>query len=85
MTPNDWGFPFMWFPMFPILFLVLGLVFCVYMMSMMMGHHAPWRRWRDDEPFPSRRALDVLNERYAKGEIGKSEYDEKRRTILQDG
>jgi putative membrane protein len=82
MTPADWGLPFMWFPMFPILFIVLGLVFCFFMMSMMMGRHAPWRRWRDDA---STRSLDILNERYAKGDIDKSEYDEKRRTILQGG
>lgn len=70
----DW-WPFMGFPLIPILFMVVGLAFCFFMMSMMMGRH----RGRDGGA--NRTALDILNERYAKGEIDKAEYDEKRRVI----
>lgn len=62
MPPFDW-WPMTWFPVFPILLMVLGLAFCFFMMSRMVGHYGPWHRWRDDTPFPNRRALDILNER----------------------
>jgi putative membrane protein len=32
-------------------------------------------------PPPARTALDVLKERYARGEIGKDEYEQKRRDL----
>ncbi len=76
----DWsynGWPHMWFfPLFPIIFVVL----CVVIMAFVM---MPMMRQRGDErfDFPQRTALDILNERYAKGEIDKTEYDEKRRAI----
>lgn len=70
------------FPMFPILFLVLGLVVLFVVMGPMMTPAEPWRR-RDNEGIPHKRAFDILSERLAKGEIDKSEYDEKRRTIAQ--
>lgn len=85
MTPADWWPPFMWFPMFPFLFMLLGLGVFLFVMVPMMSRHGPWNHWRDDPPFANKRALDILNERYAKGEIDKPEYDEKRRIISQGG
>ena len=77
--PPDWWHPMWWFPVFPILFL-LCLVIFLFVMVPMMIRHGPWRE-RDREDFPRRTALDVLNERFAKGEIDKAEYEEKRRLI----
>ena len=34
-------------------------------------------------PHTHKRALEILDPRLAKGEIGRSEYDEKRRTIAE--
>lgn len=85
MTPADWWPHFMWFPMFPFLFMLLGLGIFLVVMMPMMRRHGPWSQRRDDAPFPNRGALNILNERYAKGEIQKSEYDDKRRMISQGG
>jgi putative membrane protein len=65
--------------MFPILFIALCLVIFLFVMVPMMTRHGPWGHDRED--FPQRRALDVLNERFAKGEIDKTKYEEKRRLI----
>ena len=78
MPYYDW-WPHVWFPIFPLFFMVLCLIIMFFMMRM-MHRHAPWGG-RDDRNMPQRSALDILNERYVKGEIDKAEYDEKRRVI----
>ena len=80
MPPSDW-WPFMWFPMFPAIFIVLCLIIIFFVMVPMMSRGRPWGWWRDRSDFPRRSALDVLNERYAKGEINKTEYEEMRRVL----
>jgi len=67
--------------MFPFLFMAICLLIFLFVMVPMMARHGPWSHRRDHWDMPQRTALDVLNERFAKGEIDKVEYEEKRRLI----
>jgi putative membrane protein len=77
----DQWWPMLWFPAFPFLFMLLCLAVFLFIMLPMIGRHMGWRDRRDDRPFREKTALDTLNERLAKGEIDKVEYEEKRRLI----
>ena len=78
MPPSDWWHPVAEFPMFPLLFMAICLVIFLFVM---FTRHGPWNHRRDRWDLPHRTALDVLNERFARGEIDKVEYQEKRRLI----
>jgi len=56
---------------FLVIWLIFGLIF-----GSRRRHHRLYRGWG------SSNALDVLNERYAKGEISKQEYEEKKKDLL---
>lgn len=65
------GGAFLGFPMFPLLFIALCFLVMVFVMSMMMRGRGNVRS----------NALDILDERLARGEIGLAEYEERRRLI----
>jgi putative membrane protein len=64
-----WGWGFGW--IFP-LFMIFMIVLCVFFMARMFAGHGHFHR--DD----TSSALQLLNERFAKGEISKEEFEEKR-------
>ena len=59
-----------WMPFGPVVFIVMMFACGVMMMFMMRGRH----RGRSG-------ALDILKERFARGEIDKNEYEERRRLL----
>ena len=83
-----YGWPFWW--MFPMMMLFV-LVVCgaMFFMSWRSGSHGPhhWRppmmggMWGE----PTHSALQILNERFARGEIQKDEYLEKKTVLLSGG
>ncbi len=57
--------------------IIVGLVFLIkWLAQSTKGHSSPGLT------NPSSRALDILKERYARGEINKQEFEEKKRDLL---
>ena len=68
-----WGLGFGW--IFPLLMMVV-FAFCIFfMIRMFAGHGHPMHR------DSNRSALEILGERFARGEISKEEFEEKRSTL----
>ena len=63
-----WPMPFFFGP----LFMIVVIAFCMIMMMFMMRGHRHGG---------GSNALDILNDRYARGEINQAEYEERRRVL----
>lgn len=76
---GGWGGPGMFLgPMFMILPLAVVIVIVVLAVRWLAGP------WQAAGPLPpGRTALDILSERFARGEIDQTEYEAKRRLISQ--
>ena len=75
------GFSLWW--IFPLVMIAL----CFFMMrgrmgSMMCGHGSPDMSSHDESGYET--AMDILDRRYALGEIDKQEYEEKKKLITPD-
>ena len=72
-----------WWWIFPIVMIVL----CVFMMRGRMGCMTAWSTYRSTNTTrtisPSDSAREILDKRYALGEITKEEYEEKKGDIEQ--
>ena len=88
--PADWWATMPWFgmmmaPFMMVIFIVIALAVILPLIRW-MGFGPPWWQGHNPPPFPLQKtALDILNERFARGEIDRNEYEEKKRIISQGG
>ena len=80
MLGGGWGWGHMFFGSFMMLLFWGGLVILIIFAVRRMGTGSPRG---GDGPAPGNRALDILEERYARGEIEKEEYQERRRLLAK--
>ena len=95
MPPREWywhgpwqgpwhGAQFWW--LFPLMMLFMFLVFCAIFFFGRRHHWgAPWHMMHGGWSPPTHSALQILNERFARGEIEKDEYEDKKAAILSGG
>lgn len=69
-----WG----WFGGLLMMLLMIALIAGAVVLAFRLLGHGPTGR-------SSGRALDILNERFARGEIDRTEYEERRRVLQDDG
>lgn len=87
MPPDWWPMPFFGMMMMPVMLVIFLIVAFVIIIPLMrsLGMGPPW--WHGPSQGtalgPPRTALDILDERFARGEIDQAEYEEKRRLISQ--
>ena len=86
------GYPFWW--IFPLMFFLFMVVMCFLMMRR-GGMGCMWRNWMDGPEYRdsmnrhrgerTETALEILDRRYASGEIDKHEYEEKKSVLTRSG
>ena len=81
------GLESFWHSYWWVLFLILMLLCCVGMKGRRGSGICGFRSWGPDTPdiHPTDSAIDILDKRYALGEISREEYEERKRTIRQVG
>ena len=84
MWNDGYAWQFWWICLLMMLFMIVifAAIFFIARRSLGGGHHG-WElpSWRA----PSHSALQILSERFARGEIQKDEYEQKKATILAGG
>jgi putative membrane protein len=73
MWGGGWGFGWI-FPLFMFFVMMVGVFFMM---------RASWGHGRHTGTDATSSALQILNERFAKGEIAKEEYEEKKAAIVR--
>ena len=70
-----------WWWIFPVAMMVLCFFMMRGRMRCMTGGHSPQDSTKPHQSAPARSAREILDRRYATGEIDKEEYEEKRKDI----
>jgi putative membrane protein len=79
MDWSGWGDGMIFGPLFMILVLVVAIAVAVVLVR---GLGGPWQGTQPPQSMqPARTPLDILKERYARGEIDKDEFEERRRVL----
>lgn len=73
-----WGYGMMFGPLFMILVLAVVIAVVVLLVRWLGG---PWHGPTPYYPPPGRTPIDILKERYARGEIDKDEFEARRRVL----
>lgn len=83
MMQGDW-WPMPWFGMIfgPIIMIIVLVIAGMIVVALMRSLGGGPLFWQQSDSRPSRRALEILEERFAKGEIQKDEFEEKKRLLL---
>ena len=83
MWGNGYGWQYWWICPLMMLFMIVvfGAIFFSVRRAWGDGSHRREPPWRG----PGHSALQILSERFARGEIQKDEYEEKKTTILSGG
>jgi putative membrane protein len=82
MGPYGYGMVYGASPFLSLLWWVITIVVIFWVIRFVFGggrHHTHNRNW--SAPWEGKSALDILKERYVKGEINKEEYEEKKKTL----
>jgi putative membrane protein len=82
MWHMNWGWGHMIFGTLTMLAFWGGLIVLVVFLVRWLGGGS---NFRQDPPTSRRTAIEILQERFAKGEIDKQEYEEKRRLLKDQG
>ncbi len=76
MWGNGYGYGAMWFGWLPMILFWIVFIFVVVALAKWLFGSSPRHDWH-----VGKSALDILKERYARGEIGKEEYEQKKRDL----
>jgi putative membrane protein len=80
---SDGGWQYWW--ICPLMMLFMIVVFAVIFFTVRRSWGDGSHRWEPPWRSPGHSALQILSERFARGEIQKVEYEEKRAAILSGG
>ena len=83
MWGDGYGWQYWWICPLMMLFMIVVFAAIFFIVRRSSGDSA--HRWEPPWRGPGHTALQILNERFARGEIQKSEYEDKKATIVSGG
>lgn len=83
MWGDGYGWQYWWICPLMMLFMIVVFAAIFFIVRRSWGDSSP--RWEPPWRGPSHSALQILSERFARGEIQRDEYEEKKAAILSGG